>query len=105
MIDTAGFVGALANGADLGVQCCGVERRRAERAEAAGVGDGRDQRRRSRRAHAAAPDRVRDAQQIAIARVDHNASYWRDPPSVNFVSVLELANLTPERVRTKFVLP
>ena len=82
MIDVEGFVGALGNGADLGVQCCGVECRRAERAEAAGVGDGGDQRRRSRRAHAAEHDRMRNAEQIANARVDI-ASYRRDRPSLS----------------------
>ena len=51
MIDAERFFGSLTDRSDLGIKGCGVECRRAERAEAAGVGYGGDQGRGGCRAH------------------------------------------------------
>lgn len=51
MIDAEWFFGSLANGRDFGLELRGVERRRAKRAQTAGVGYGRDQRSGGRGAH------------------------------------------------------
>jgi hypothetical protein len=51
MIDAERFFGSLTDRSDLAIEGCGVECRRAERAEAAGVGYGGDQRRGGCRAH------------------------------------------------------
>ena len=75
VIDAEGFVGALMNGGDLVLQRRSVERRGAERAEAAGVGHRGDQRRGGGAAHAAEHDGMVDAEQIANARVNHDLSY------------------------------
>jgi hypothetical protein len=74
MIDAKRLFGSLTDRRDFRIKSCGNESRRAQSAEAAGIGYGSNKRRGGRRAHTAQDDRMNDTKQIANARMNHGAS-------------------------------
>src|ERR671931_408197 len=87
MIDAERLFGSLADRSHLGIKRRGVECRCAERAEAAGIGYGGDERRGSRGAHTSENDGMGDAEQIANPRANHSASCAAGCAARNYLSV------------------
>jgi hypothetical protein len=74
MIDAEWLFGSLTDRREFRIKGCGIEGRRAQSAEAAGIGYGSDERRSGRSSHPSQNDRMNDAKQFANARVNHGTS-------------------------------